>query len=526
MAITARPQYDSTAENEVFLELLSYSGGENTVSEDHVTKANEARINKNWEASSLGGMRRARGFNEVASQAGTDPSDLAFFHYEDSSGTGEFLGVIDGDLVKKDGTGFATVTGGTAAFTSGVLCHAASGEDETYITNSTDNLYYYDVTTGFQTPSDQPATACDRIYRHKNRLIAEGGGVRIYGSVVGAGNWSGANAWTTSGNAWNLDLPDATTGLAVGYPNGDVVTAFTERGAYILSGFPNTRFDRIPKGRGCSAPYSIAVGDEGVYFLSKFPTLGVFLWDGTNWNDLTKVNEDAFVDKIDFSKRIFGIYRDRKYYLIYNELNSGVTYPNRMRVFNAQFGRWMEREVNPDLDDTFGYPALLTKQNNELYVYSSQKEKIYELETTDDSDEGNDTEANWKTKDFTARDWSNKANAGLLALDESLIKITKVTVSFYGTTGVLTLQWTADRGRVSGSQTIDLTAYGDLINTTFTVNSSYVVGSDSLGTRTKTVSIANNAVGRSFNFQLLNNGTSTRPIVKKIKFHGIVLSED
>ena len=615
MGITARQSLDTANEVEVYLELLSFSGGENTISEDHVMKANEGRTMENWEVISLGGVQRAKGFNEVATQAGTDPSDLAHFHYMDTTGSSEFLGVIAGDLVKKDGAGFATV--GAAAFTSGILCHATDGEDDAWITNSTDNLKRYTIAAGVSTPHDVPSLTRERIYRHKNRLLAEGGGVRIFGSRVGHGNWnyssigavvftgSGLNdatsagtytgtggtntytiildatgtpdtfkwkknsgsfttgvsitgsaqaiadgvtitfaattghtlndqwvitvtadGWSLANDAWNLDLPNTTKGCAIGFPSGDIVTVFDEFRAYLLSGFPNTRFDPVSNSRGCSAPYSIAVGDEGVYFLSKYPSLGVFLWTGTEFIDLTKQNEDVFVQKIDFSKRIFGTYRNRKYYLFYCEKNSGVTYPNRLRIYNAKFGSWMNRPVNSALADNFGYPALLTKQNNELYVFSSQKEKIYDLETEDDSDEGNDTQANLKTKDFTSADFLIKGSGKQFPIDEATIKITKITMTYFGTTGVITAQWTADRGKASGSQTFDLSAGGDLLNTTFTVNTSSILSSSSIGDKKITKSVKNSAVGRTFNFQILNNGTSTRPKIKKIKIHGLVITED
>lgn len=523
MGITARNILDNTDEKEIVLELLSYSGGENTISEDHIAKSNEARTCENWEAVSLGGMQRAKGFNQVSTAAGDDSSDLAHFHFEDSTGGGEFIGVIAGDLVKDDSGTVTVVEAG--AFTADVLCHATKGEDDSWITNSTDNLLRYTIAGDVTTPASQPALARERVYRHKNRLVTEGGGVRIYGSRVGAGNWTAADAWSLANDAWNIDIPNDSKGCAIAFPSGDTITAFDEFRAYLLSGFPNTRYDPIANSRGCSAPYSIAIGDEGVYFVSKHPSLGVFLWTGTEFINLTAQNEDVFVEKINFSARIFGIYRDQKYYLFYNETGSGVSYTNRMRVYNAKFGSWMNRPVNSSLADNFGYPALLTDQSNELYVWSSRKKKIYELETDDDSDEGNNTEANYKTKDFTSADFMVKAGKNV-PIDEALMKITKITLTYSGTVGVVTLQWTADRGRASGSLTFDLSAGGDLLNTTFTVNSSEIISSGDIADKKITKSVKNSAVGRTFNFQMLNNGTSTRPKIKKIKIHGLLLSED
>ena len=522
MSPQARQLLDTGLENELILDILSYSGGENTVSEDHIAESNEARIVKNWDALSLGGMTRTKGFNRVASGAtaagalGATASSLGHFHYKDSDGTSHLLAAFGTKLYRKSSANLILVTGGV--FTSGELHHATDGSDDAWITSLTDNLRRYTITGGLVTPASQPTAARERIYRHKNRLIAEGGGAVVYGSRAGVGNWTAANAWSLANDAWNITLPNVTKGAVPNFPSGDEILVFTEFGAYALHSFPNVGFRPLSIIRGCSAPYSIALGDEGVYFLSRFPTLGVYLYDGVKFTELTAPNKDAFVDKINFSGRIHGIYRDRKYHIFYNEKNSGVSYQNRWRTFDAKFGRWMEREVNSGVSDNFGIPLLLTKQSNELYSFSSRKTKLYELETEDNSDEGQNTEADYKTKNFTSRDFGSK-------IDDLLMKLLKVTTTYYGTTGTITLQWTADEGKYSGSMTFDLSAGGDLINTTLTVNSSNIVSTDSIANRVVTKYFSNGAIGRRFNFQVLNNGTSTRPKVKKIKIYAEALSD-
>ena len=47
---TALDKYDGV---EVALELLSFAGGENTISEDQAVKINEARVVTNWESPSV-----------------------------------------------------------------------------------------------------------------------------------------------------------------------------------------------------------------------------------------------------------------------------------------------------------------------------------------------------------------------------------------------------------------------------------------------------------------------------------------
>lgn len=517
---TNNPALNKVHPIEVVLTLESFAGGENTVGEDAILKANEARVIENWECLSVGGMQRIAGINKIADGGATysDPSDLLIHHAEGSSM--ELYGIIAGDLVKKSGSDI--VQEDAAAFTSGVLSRAISADDTLWITNSTDNLKRKKIGVAIATPADLPDTPCDRIYSHKFRLIAEGSGTypkRIYGSRAGAGNWTAADAWTLSNDAWSIDLPDDTRGCVMGFPSGDEELAFTQFGSYALYNFPNVAYRPIANGRGCWNADSIAKGDEGVFFFSTYPTLGIFLFDGVNFIELTANNKDVFVDKVDLTKRMFGFYRNKRYYFIYNETGNSVSYTNRMRIYDTRFGRWMSRPINTDLGDNLGYPCLATKSGNEIYAASSRGDKWYEVESMTD-DEGYDTQATYETKDFSSRDFEG----GQFPIDDIRMKLIKTTISFYGTIGAVTLQWSADRGRISGSQTFNLNADGDLINTTFIVNASNILSS--VPNKDITKSFANNAVGKRFNFQILNNGQGTRPIVKRIKIHAILFEED
>jgi len=523
VGITNKPVLDTLNGQELALEILSFSGGENTVSEDQAMKISEARVLENWDAISIGGMERSKGFNEVADGGASYSAapDLLIQH-KDSGGTAVY-GIIAGDLVIKDGSSINQEN--AAAFSSGVLSHAVSAGDALWITNATDNLKRKTVGNVIAAATGQPATACARIYNSKNRLLAEGSTSvpkRVYGSRTGTGNWNNANTWSLANDAFSIDLPEDTSGMAPNFPSGNEDLVFTADKAYALSNYPNASYRPIPNSRGCAAPLSIARGDEGVYFVSRRPTLGVFLFDGVNFKELSQFNKDVFVDKINFSGKIFGFYRDSKYYLIYNETGSGVTYPNRIRIFDARFGRWMSRPINSALADNMGYPALLKYSSNEIYIASSRKDKIYEFETTDNSDEGQETLASYKTKTVSSRDFA-LASGGQFPIDDVRMKLEKITITYYGVAGALGILWSADRGLHSGSKTIDLTAAGDLINTTFTVNSSKVITTPQ--DKTRTYSFPNHAVGRRFDFTFTNNGTGARPKIKKIKIHAIALDE-
>ena len=507
---------------ELVLHLLSYSGGENTIGEDHELKANEAREIKNWDAVSKGGMIRSEGFTKVGSDgagapAYTDDFDLLAHHYEGANTA--VYGIVNGDLVILSGSDINEEDSG--AFTAAKLSHAIVAGDALWITNSTDNLKYKTIGNVIANPTQKPSSAKDRIYFHQERLIAEGGSKVVEGSKSGTGNWKADNAaWTASNDAFSATFPDLTRGCMPSFPTGPEIAVFTDFACFTMFNFPNVAIRPIQNSHGCALPETIALGNEGVYFASEFPTKGIWLWDSVNWIDIT--SNHNFVNDIDFSKRAFGIYRNNKYYFVYNESGSGDTFPNRLRIFDAKLGRWMQRPLNTDLSDSFGYPALLSRDSNELYFGSSQKTNIYELDDGSTSDASNNTQASYKTKDFTSRDFSLAAG-GEFTINDVRMKLTKVTVTFSGQVGSLGLAWTGDKGKRSGSLTFDLTADGDKINTTFTVNTSKILSTPPDKTITKTFD--NSAIGRTFNFQITNSGTSTRPQVKRIKIHAVALEE-
>lgn len=510
---TYRNVLDVADAPELVLEIASFAGGENTVGQDQELKSNEARIIENWDSDSLGGMIRSKGFTQICTGGATYSAapDGMLHHYEGTS-TRDYV-VVGGDLARINGTSITQTD--ASKFTSGILTCGLSASSTAYFTNSTDNLKYTTIAGSVTVPTTTPPNARERIYYHKSRLVAEGGGITVYGSKAGsATTWNGAAGWTASGDAWSIDMPDLTQGCAPGFPNGGQITVFTKFGAYALTGMPNVAQNYILGSHGCSHPYSIQVGAEGLYFFSLYPTLGVFLWDGVNWTNLT-VNE-TWPSTVSLTNRCFGIYSENKYRIFYNDSTSGVSYPNVCRIYDARFGRWMNRTINSSVADNFGIPMLRTKVGNELYVSSSRNDVVYQMEDSSNSDNTYATQSNYKTKDFTSLDFG-------LPHDEVRMKLIKAIISYYGSTGSFSLQWTADRGKNSGSLNTTLTANGDLLNTTFTLNTSYLASSPP--DRTITRSFSNSAVGRRFSFQILNNATGDRVKIKKIKLVAIALEE-
>lgn len=505
---------------ELVLSLDSFAGGENTIGEDQELKSNEARLIENWDSISLGGMVRSNGFVKQVDATGSytsKPIDMLGHHYEGTSVRD--YAIINGDLGRVNGSSF-TVTD-SAAFTASILSHSQTAGSAFWITNTSDNLKYTTIAGSITVPTSKPPNAMARIYYHKSRLIAEGGLKTVYGSVAGSGpaTWAASGGWSTSGSAWSLDMPDITQGCVPGFPSPDQVTVFTQSSTFYLYNFPNTSYQPVNINRGCSAPYSIAYGKEGVFFLSQLPTLGVFLWDSINFTNLTLY--ESWVNDINFSNRIFGTYQGNKYYIFYSSIANGESYPDTMRCYDTRFGRWMNRPVNTGLGDNFGYPCIFVKPEGDIWVGSSRKAILYQLESGT-SDAGQTTNANYITKDFGSDDFTIDGQAQF-PLSEVRMKLLKVSVTYYGSTGNFTLQWTADRGIRTGAQNFDLTGVGDLINTTFTVNTSYIASPPP--TRTVTRSFDNSAVGSRFNFQILQNGSGDLPKIKRIKIFALALQE-
>ena len=521
--LTNRQSLDKVIPVEMVLELLSFSGGENTIGSQQELQNNEARTIKNWDSTSIGGMIRSKGFTEVADGGATytDDMDLVAHHWEGANT--ETYGIIEGALVIKSSADLNSED--AAAFTSGTLSHAVSAGDKLWITNVDDNLQQKEIGVAIASPTTEPTNPCARIYEHASvfRLIAEGDSANtVYGTKPGTGTtWSGAGGWTTANSAWSMVMPDVTKGCMPGFPSGTDLTVFTEFDAYIIYNQPNVARRRIANGIGCGAPLSIVRGNEGVFFFSTYPTRGIFLWTGVEFINLTEKAD--FIDNVNLSQRIFGTYRDRSYYFIYNETGSGVTYPNRIKKYDTRFGKWWERSINVALADSLGYPSLQTRDNNELYIGSSVKDKLYELDDSSTSDAGQDTEAVYTTKKFTSRDF-NVGSGGGFPIDGVKMKLTKIIVTYKGDVGNISVSWDADAGLHTGQQTFGLsTGVGDLINTTFTVNSSNILGEPSVKNSIKTFN--NSAVGKEFEFQILNNGTGTRPEIKRIKIYANALEE-
>lgn len=434
-----------------------------------------------------------------------------FLHHFEGTNTRNYL-IIEGDLVRVNGISLMQTD--PSAFTTGILSHGVSAGNKAWITNSTDNLKYATIAGAITVPASQPSIACDRIYEHKGRLVAEGGSKTVFGSRAGTGFWTAGNAWSSSGDAWNIDLPDTTEGCVPGWPSGNEITVFTKFGAHSLYNMPNIARRFIIGSHGCSQPLSIALGAEGVYFFSLNPTRGVYLWDGSNWTNLT-VNE-TWANDVSLTNRCYGVYSENKYRIFYNEIGSGVTYPNVERVYDARWGRWMKRNINPNIDDNFGYPGLLTKTNNELYCVSSRVDKLYQLEDDSNSDNGENTLANYKTKDFTSLDFG-------LPIDETILKLVRAVITYYGTIGSYSLQWTSDRGLHSGQIVSSSFSSGDLLNDTFIMNQSFILSIPP--DRTVSRKFSNGAVGRRFSFQLLNSAIGDRLKIKKIKIVATVMGD-
>lgn len=509
---------------ELALEILSFAGGENTIGEDQATKINQARVIKNWNLISLGGMERMPGINKIG-DGGAGYATFAdmMIQHKDSGGT-VLYGAINGDSVKLVGT--VITQDDIAAFsTPGTLLGAVSVlNNALWVTSQVDDLMKKTVGNAIAAATDQPAQKYARIYNHKSRLLVEGGVTnknRVEICRAGIGNWDAADAWSLANDACSIDLPEDTRGCVPGFPGGNDVLVFTENECFAIYNFPQVAFRPFVR-IGNAAPHALALGDEGVYFVSRRPNKGVFLMSQTGEvKELTQFNRDVFTDKIDFSGRVLGVYRNRRYYLFYNESNSGVTYPNRCRIYDARFEAWIERPINMALGEAFGIPTVMKyNEGVELYVASSIVDKWYEMEVGTD-DEGEDTQATYKTKDFSSRDFA-LARGGQFPIDDVRMKFIDLVITFNGNSGTFNINWETDRGLHSGSKVVTLTSTG------------FVLGSSLLGTgtiggsptdKTVVIKLPNTCVGKRINLTFVNNGQGTRPKIKKVKLRAIALEE-
>lgn len=411
-----------------------------------------------------------------------------------------------------------------AAFTSGVLCNAISAGGDLWITNLIDNIKYKTISSAIAVPSGVP-TASARVSEMNNRLIVEGNTSKtVEGSRVGIGNWKGADAWSKNNDAWSMVLPARTRGHVAAFPSGTEYAVFTDQDVYVIYNQPGVFRRKITNGIGCHAPYSIAKGNEGVFFLSNSPTLGIFLWDSVSFINLTEKND--FVEDVNLDGRIFGVYRDKKYYFFYNEIGSGVSYTNRLKIYDTRLGRWHTRPINSNVADNFGYPALLTLDDNKIYVGSSRQDVIYELDDASTSDNGEDTEADFKTKIMTSRDFA-QADGRVFPLDNVRLKLLKIVVTVKGNVGNLIISWDIDRGKRTGSKSFDISQgqAGDLLNTTFTLNVSDIIAFGNVEDKVKKQTFPNSAIGRAFQFDIINSGTGIRTEVKKLKIYAKALQD-
>ena len=180
---------------ELILELNSFAGGENLVASDKELKANEARRIQNWDINSLGGMIRAKGMTKVADNVATYTGQLDLVQYHFEGTTTKTFVICDGNLLVKSAATFALDHASDAAsFTADALCGAVSAASALWITNTSNGLKRKVISSAVAAPAGVPAANGERMYEHVFRLISEGNGKTIYGSRVGSGNWTAADA--------------------------------------------------------------------------------------------------------------------------------------------------------------------------------------------------------------------------------------------------------------------------------------------------------------------------------------------
>ena len=131
-----------------------------------------------------------------------------------------------------------------------------------------------------------------------------------------------------------------------------VLFIFTVGGIYIVQGTDESSFVaiRTRAERGTSAPWSIAVGDRGIFYLTLD---GIRVFDGLPSEIISAEIGPIFygqstlgIDAIDMTKaaKFRGVYFDQKYFLAYTK--SGSTNNDRVLIYDEETRRWYTWDFN------------------------------------------------------------------------------------------------------------------------------------------------------------------------------------
>ena len=232
-------------------------------------------------------------------------------------------------------------------------CTFATMDGKVFLANGTDKMQYWDgsaatfADVGADTWSvgDDSPPECKYICVHKDRLWCFGctaDGLEAYLVFSELGDPSTADMWPA--NNWFHAGPhdgSIATGMAV---FSDYLVLFTRKYIYCLYGETDENFNMVARKDcpGCIAPKSIAVSDDGIYYLAYD---GIRLFNGNESiliSDVIRstVKNEVSLDDLD---KAVGVYHNGTYrcWVVEDDGDSGEAYPDMALVYDAYLKAWV-----------------------------------------------------------------------------------------------------------------------------------------------------------------------------------------
>lgn len=489
--------------------LTRYDGGLNTTDSNEILEDNEAIVKENWGNDETGAITKVTGFTVRNNAALALAAVRGLFRVYQSDGTRKLLAVCNTKLYYSDDTGvtFSQATSGTGLsasdYNSGV-----NHNDLYFFSNETDNIQTFTPSTNtMAAATDQPTDACRIILKRADRrllaLVNGTNGSTLYYSKIDP-TGAAADDWSASNDAGSIAIDGAKSeALTGGMTFGAVDIIFKDYAAFQVWGYPAPAAIRMPGSPGCAAPQSVSQGDGYGFFLSHD---AIWMYDGTKFIKIS-AKIQSLIDDIApaYKKNAFGVYRNGLYWFFYTE--TGETLNKKCIIYdvdnsNPYIGKniWYERPgIEANCPIVLSGPA----DANELYAGSSGAiGYIYRLDySSDGSDGGATIRAVHQTKYF---------NMGFPHLVK---RFSKIYVTYFSSTGEITINWYTKRGSVSGSFTIPVSQTGTALGT-------FVLGTDSLASTVEATHkepLPDTAIGEDISIEIIHNNIGTSPIIRDIK---------
>ena len=412
-------------------------------------------------------------------------------------------------LVEIDGTGspntFKWSIDAGASWEASTV--AITGADQT-LENGV--IINFSATTGgvsgdkwtFTVHKGSPDEKCSQIKQFRDRGIAGCGNTdetaRLWFTAL-----ENMSDWSSADNAGYHDVGGNKSGKLTGYePFGNAIIAFKERGAWRVWNFPDSQDEQLLGAPGCDAPDSIAQGDGLLFHHAQE---GVYMFDGSKFDYISDEIRDV-LSRIpqQYVSSIRGVYKDHAYWMFFNAYGSGVSYNLVCWRYDVVMAGWEEipsRYVNAVAH------WLGLGDEGELYAGSSQADGVvWRLNySSDGSNDGSNIEARYKTKN---------EHCGLANVVKGFDRL---FVEVMGTVGILSVYWEIDKGKKSGSFTINLATTGVKLD-------EFVLGTDALLLEPPFAIyeciFPLDAVGKLINLEVYHSNIGESPIVNSLEIEG------